>query len=37
MISDQIDVVECHLDIVEDDVILKLDSVPGPVVLVRSQ
>lgn len=37
MISDQIDVEECHLHIVEDDVILKLDSVPGPVVFVRSK
>ena len=35
--SDQPDVVDSHLDVVEDDVIVELDSVPSAIVLVRSQ
>ena len=35
--SDQTDAVDSHLDIVEDDVIVELDSVPSAIVLVRSQ
>ena len=33
----QVNVSKSHLDIVEDDVVVKLDSVPSPVILIWSQ